>query len=272
MLSRASGAAVPARRRPSEADIQRLINKKRNREIEQEIAIPDDEPYSASSSHPQSFNPERYPAYDENARRIGLDHLRFVKKAKATGNDNGADHYLPRTHTYPTSADSNATTPSEPSHPSPQPRTSVATLPPLAPDLADEPDQPAGDEPVRGRAEDSQSSGRKRSPRRAAPLADATDIPDSTPHVREMLGLKPDQDVSLHALADPPPGEKPTYPYPLLIQLAILGSPKKRLTLAEIYSAIEDRFDWFKRTSDKAWQVCLWCKMYLSGYGTHCIS
>lgn len=257
MLSRASGAAVPARRRLSEVDIQRSVNKKRNRDNELEISVPDDEPFPASSGHPQSFNPERYPAYDENARRIGLDHLRFVKKAKANGNDKNADHYLPRTHTYPTSLDSSATTPTEPSHPSPLPRRSLQTLPPLAPDFADEIDQLAGDDTVRGRSEHSRDGGRKRSPKRAAPLADAADIPDSTPHVRDMLGLRPDQDVSLHALADPPSGEKPTYPYPLLIQLAILGSPKKRLTLAEIYSAIEDRFDWFKRTSDKAWQVCL---------------
>ncbi|KAI0076201.1 winged helix DNA-binding domain-containing protein, partial [Panus rudis PR-1116 ss-1] len=76
----------------------------------------------------------------------------------------------------------------------------------------------------------------------------------STPHVRAMLGLKPDQEVNLHALLDPQPGEKPSYPYPILIQLAILGSPRKRLTLAEIYSAIEDRFEWFKNTNDKAWQ------------------
>lgn len=256
MLSRASGAAVPARRRLSEVDIQRSVNRKRNRDNEQEITVADDELFPPPG-HPQNFNPERYPAYDENARRIGLDHLRFVKKAKA--NDKNADHYLPRTHTYPTGMDSSATTPTEPSQPEPLPRRSMQTLPPLAPDFGDEIDQLADDEPIRGRTEHSRDrdGGRKRSPKRAAPLADAADIPDSTPHVRDMLGLKPDQDVTLHALADPPPGEKPTYPYPLLIQLAILGSPKKRLTLAEIYSAIEDRFDWFKRTSDKAWQVSL---------------
>lgn len=223
--------------------------------------MPDDDTFAIPSSHPQTFNPERYPAYDKNARRVGLDHLRFVKKPKANGDDRNADHYLPRTHTYPTSAEGSTTATSEPTQSSPQPQPQLrlpqAILPPLAPDLSDDVDQLGGDDFVRGRAEGSQSGGgRRRSPRRAAPLADAADIPDSTPHVREMLGLKPDQEVTLHALADPPHGEKPTYPYPLLIQLAILGSPKKRLTLSDIYSAIEERFDWFKKTSDKAWQVC----------------
>lgn len=81
------------------------------------------------------------------------------------------------------------------------------------------------------------------------------DTTDGTPHLREMLGLGPNDTVDLYSLSDPPPGAKPSYPYPVLIQLAINGSPRKRLTLSEIYSAIEERFEWFKNTEDKAWQV-----------------
>ncbi|KAH9930073.1 uncharacterized protein B0H18DRAFT_843587, partial [Fomitopsis serialis] len=33
------------------------------------------------------------------------------------------------------------------------------------------------------------------------------------------------------------------YPYPTLIKAAILGSPRKALTLQGIYKALEDRFD-----------------------------
>ncbi|KAI0784531.1 hypothetical protein C8Q75DRAFT_724230, partial [Abortiporus biennis] len=73
-------------------------------------------------------------------------------------------------------------------------------------------------------------------------------------HLRKSLGLGPDQAASLDTLPDPPPGDKPNFPYPVLIQLAILGSPRKRLTLQEIYNAIEDRFEWFKNNQDKAWQ------------------
>ena len=58
-------------------------------------------------------------------------------------------------------------------------------------------------------------------------------------------------------LRDPTtPGEKPDYPYPTLIRAAILGSPRKALTLQGIYDALESRFEWFKaHRDDKAWKV-----------------
>ncbi|KZT73558.1 winged helix DNA-binding domain-containing protein, partial [Daedalea quercina L-15889] len=57
-------------------------------------------------------------------------------------------------------------------------------------------------------------------------------------------------------LSDSPiPGEKPNYPYPTLIRAAILGSPRRALTLQGIYRALEDRFEWFRNHSkDRAWQ------------------
>ncbi|KAF9790807.1 hypothetical protein BJ322DRAFT_999001, partial [Thelephora terrestris] len=60
--------------------------------------------------------------------------------------------------------------------------------------------------------------------------------------------------INLDVLDNPPPGEKPNYPYPTLIKLAIYGSPRKRLTLQEIYHALESRFDWFKDSNDTAWK------------------
>ncbi|KAI0749389.1 hypothetical protein C8Q80DRAFT_1074468, partial [Daedaleopsis nitida] len=73
--------------------------------------------------------------------------------------------------------------------------------------------------------------------------------------VRRILGLNPDQELSLNALADPPAGQRPGQSIPTLSQLAILGSPLKRLTLQEIYQALEDRFEWFRlNTGDKSWQ------------------
>ncbi|KIP07645.1 hypothetical protein PHLGIDRAFT_70766, partial [Phlebiopsis gigantea 11061_1 CR5-6] len=81
------------------------------------------------------------------------------------------------------------------------------------------------------------------------------DIPDPEPALRELLGLAPEEEVSLNTLTEPPNGEKPGYPYPTLIKLAIYGSPNKRLTLQEIYQALIDRFQWFKdNAEDKAWQ------------------
>jgi hypothetical protein len=84
------------------------------------------------------------------------------------------------------------------------------------------------------------------------------EIPDPEPNLRQILGMGPNQEISLSALDDPPPGEKPNYPYPTLAKLAIHGSERKKLTLQEIYSALEDRFEWFKQrsTSDTAWKVC----------------
>ncbi|KAL6298648.1 hypothetical protein BKA93DRAFT_743792, partial [Sparassis latifolia] len=81
------------------------------------------------------------------------------------------------------------------------------------------------------------------------------DIPDPAPNLRQLLGLGPEEEVSLFSLADPPPGEKPSYPYPTLIKLAIHGSPKMRLTLQEIYDALQERFKWFEdNQSETAWK------------------
>ncbi|EKM58342.1 uncharacterized protein PHACADRAFT_71603, partial [Phanerochaete carnosa HHB-10118-sp] len=71
---------------------------------------------------------------------------------------------------------------------------------------------------------------------------------------RELLGLGEDAEISLDTLEDPEDEERPSWSYPTLIKLAIYGSPNKRLTLQEIYAAIENRFKWYRATTDKAWQ------------------
>lgn len=79
---------------------------------------------------------------------------------------------------------------------------------------------------------------------------------DAGPYLRETLRIPSYQDVNLWALPDPPEGEKPNQPYPILIKLAIYGSRNKQLTLQEIYTALEDRFQWFReRKREKAWKV-----------------
>jgi len=83
-----------------------------------------------------------------------------------------------------------------------------------------------------------------------------SELADETVHLRALLGCPPGAPVGLNALADPPPGEKPNYPLPTLIKLAIYGSPRRRLTLQEIYQALEDRFEWFRlRTDELSWKV-----------------
>ncbi|KAJ8588247.1 winged helix DNA-binding domain-containing protein, partial [Rhizopogon salebrosus TDB-379] len=78
---------------------------------------------------------------------------------------------------------------------------------------------------------------------------------DAGPYLRETLRIPPYQDINLWALPDPPEGEKPNQPYPILIKLAIYGSPHKQLTLQEIYTTLEDRFQWFReRRNERAWK------------------
>lgn len=93
----------------------------------------------------------------------------------------------------------------------------------------------------------------------SAPTADERSrhllFEDAGPYLRQTLHIPPYKEVNLSALPDPPEGEKPNQPYPILIKLAIYGSPNKQLTLQEIYTALEDRFEWFKvRRNEKAWK------------------
>lgn len=94
----------------------------------------------------------------------------------------------------------------------------------------------------------------------AAPttLADSTRsiFPDAGPYLRQQLGLSAHESIGLQSLPDPGPGEKPSTPLPMLIKLAIYGSPNKQLTLQEIYTELENRFEWFREhKNQKAWKV-----------------
>lgn len=79
---------------------------------------------------------------------------------------------------------------------------------------------------------------------------------DASPFLRSQLGLPPNVPINLDCLEEPRLGEKPNYPYTTLVQLAIYGSPNKRLTLSEIYSTLESRYEWFRDSQDRSkWQV-----------------
>ncbi|KIK98021.1 hypothetical protein PAXRUDRAFT_135062, partial [Paxillus rubicundulus Ve08.2h10] len=79
--------------------------------------------------------------------------------------------------------------------------------------------------------------------------------PDAGPYLRQQLGLASHEPVGLSTLPDPPYGEKPATPLPMLIKLAIYGSPSKQLTLQEIYNELENRFQWFREhRHERAWK------------------
>ncbi|KIL65734.1 hypothetical protein M378DRAFT_54705, partial [Amanita muscaria Koide BX008] len=48
--------------------------------------------------------------------------------------------------------------------------------------------------------------------------------------------------------------QRPPQSYPIIIKLAIYGSPMKMLTLKGIYEAIEERFEFFKKDKSGAWK------------------
>lgn len=75
----------------------------------------------------------------------------------------------------------------------------------------------------------------------------------SEEHIRALLNVGPTEDIGLDCLVDPSPGERPDYALPTLVKLAIFSSPKKRLTLQEIYQALQDRFEWYREND--AWKV-----------------
>ncbi|KAJ7765821.1 hypothetical protein DFH07DRAFT_690882, partial [Mycena maculata] len=74
-------------------------------------------------------------------------------------------------------------------------------------------------------------------------------------YIRQQLNLPPNAPVNLWSIPDSPTGEKPSIPLPMLIKLAIYGSPKKRLTLQEIYMELVKRFRWFREhQQESAWK------------------
>ncbi|KAJ6608156.1 hypothetical protein B0H10DRAFT_1680054, partial [Mycena sp. CBHHK59/15] len=68
------------------------------------------------------------------------------------------------------------------------------------------------------------------------------------------LNLPPGAPVNLWSVPEPPNGEKPTIPLPMLIKLAIYGNNNKKLTLQGIYKELSVRFHWFREHQNEAWK------------------
>jgi len=75
-------------------------------------------------------------------------------------------------------------------------------------------------------------------------------------YLRTQIGIPEGTRVDLWALPDPPLGQKPQQPLPVLVKLAIHGCEKGMLTLQEIYQALENRFEYFSLLQNAAWKVC----------------
>ncbi|KAI3605709.1 hypothetical protein WG66_011980 [Moniliophthora roreri] len=80
------------------------------------------------------------------------------------------------------------------------------------------------------------------------------DVAEAGNYLRRAHNLPARLPVHLNSLPDPPPGVRPPQTLPCLMQLAIWGSPNKRLSRAEICEAIATRFEYYRDESTGAWR------------------
>ncbi|KAJ3727174.1 hypothetical protein DFJ43DRAFT_1001803, partial [Lentinula guzmanii] len=113
----------------------------------------------------------------------------------------------------------------------------------------------------RGGTNNSSSSSSSRSSRDSydrESLPDAAAIEASRQEIINLVRRRydiPESDpVDLTAISDTPDGSRPDATLAKILHLAIAGSPRKKLTLREIFLAIKDRFAWYKNSEDKRWQ------------------
>ncbi|KAH8725427.1 forkhead transcription factor-like protein [Phaeosphaeriaceae sp. PMI808] len=90
------------------------------------------------------------------------------------------------------------------------------------------------------------------------PFADAAPLRDRSkkqkvkePKVEEVDGPLPEPDQMPNVEDD---GSKPSYSYAMLIGMAILRAPSRRLTLAQIYKWISDTFAFYRNSQETGWQ------------------
>jgi forkhead transcription factor HCM1 len=101
-------------------------------------------------------------------------------------------------------------------------------------------------------AEPAVKQGLKRAFSDAAPLRDRSKkqkVKDVK--VEESDGPLPDPNDMPHVEDD---GNKPSYSYAMLIGMAILRAPSRRLTLAQIYKWISDTFAFYRNSQETGWQ------------------
>ncbi|KAF5379660.1 hypothetical protein D9615_005770 [Tricholomella constricta] len=79
-----------------------------------------------------------------------------------------------------------------------------------------------------------------------SPIETQGPVPSVEEYLRREINFGPNQAVRLSSLPDPPPGQRPAITLKLLVALAIFSSRHQRLTLQEIYKAIEERFPYYR--------------------------
>ena len=107
-------------------------------------------------------------------------------------------------------------------------------------------------------AEPLMKQGSKRPLMDAAPLRDRTNMNISKKQkfvkdikIEEVDGPLPNPD-QMPTIEDD--GNKPSYSYAMLIGMAILRAPSRRLTLAQIYKWISDTFAFYRNSQETGWQ------------------
>ncbi|KAF1935886.1 hypothetical protein EJ02DRAFT_470848 [Clathrospora elynae] len=102
-------------------------------------------------------------------------------------------------------------------------------------------------------AEPPMKQGTKRSLMDAAPLRDRSKKQKTVKDilVKDSDGPLPDPDQMPDVEDD---GIKPSYSYAMLIGMAILRAPSRRLTLAQIYKWISDNFAFYRNSQETGWQ------------------
>lgn len=185
------------------------------------------------------FNHELYPGYDEFGNRRGLEHLRGGVPPSNTGS-----YYRPRVHHYD----------------GPPPRNGGGAGQLVVPPAVDY-------AAIHQQSAQFGGGGGSVNPALLVPApAPGPTFPSGREKtLHEILGLEPGTPISLDSLTDPEEGMKPEYTYATLVKLAIYASPQKKLTLQEIYEAIEKRFEWFRKCENpNAWKVSSFCSFTVS--------
>ena len=91
-------------------------------------------------------------------------------------------------------------------------------------------------------------------PSSAEPSSTEPSSEETEEYLRRTLAIPPHMPLNLSSLPDEPLGTK-SPKISDLIKLAIWASPDHKLTLRQIYNAIEERYPSYRKASDKPWQV-----------------
>jgi hypothetical protein len=88
--------------------------------------------------------------------------------------------------------------------------------------------------------------------------------PKSARYVQEFNKHEPHPNCPDTLACLPDTDGRPQHTLPVILRCAILGSPRRRLTIREIYAAMEDKYSYYK-TAGPTWKVT----RFLSGFIHH---